>query len=180
MLGVEPSSIGYDRCASYHVDVLVAMTDSPTDRHGDPLMATQFEQLLARKLQDPRIKEAYDDACDRAVLQQHLTTLRREGGLTQAEVGKRMGVRQPTVSELENELEPDPRLSTVQRYARAVGARVSWSVAARDHRAHVGLFVSRTGSVDLDFRTTVTRWAGGQGEPIEWPTSKRTQFARCA
>ena len=65
-------------------------------------------------------------ADDHANMMASLVALRRET-LTQAEVGERMGVTQPTVAELER-YDANPRLSTVRRYALAVGAIVTTRV----------------------------------------------------
>lgn len=58
-----------------------------------------------------------------------LVRIRRESGLTQQDVADRMGVSQQAVYKLER-YDADPRQSTVQRYANAVGALV-------EHRVYV-------------------------------------------
>lgn len=67
--------------------------------------------------------DAIVDVESRSFLLDMLVGLRRTHGLTQTEVAERMGVTQPTISDLETQT-GDPRLSTVQRYARAVGAEL--------------------------------------------------------
>jgi transcriptional regulator with XRE-family HTH domain len=52
-----------------------------------------------------------------------LVSVRRQRGLTQAEVAERMGRSQPAVSDFER-LGGDPHLSTIRRYALAVGVDV--------------------------------------------------------
>ena len=52
-----------------------------------------------------------------------LVAMRRAAGLSQNEVAERMGTSQPAVARLEAGL-VDARMSTVQRYAAAVGARL--------------------------------------------------------
>mgnify|MGYP000868804605 CR=1 FL=1 len=56
-----------------------------------------------------------------------LVEYRRQLGMSQTEVGRRMGVTQPTVSAFEAE-GSNPRVETLQRYARAIGARLVLSV----------------------------------------------------
>lgn len=56
-----------------------------------------------------------------------LVQIRRERGLTQAQVGAIMGVSQPTVAEFEA-TGSNPRLSTIRRYAQAVEALVRHEV----------------------------------------------------
>ena len=86
--------------------------------------AAAFEQ---EGMNDPEFLAAYRDAIARHQLLDALVAERRACSLTQKEVARRMGVKQPTVSGFETE-DSDPRLSTLQRYARAVGARVGWKL----------------------------------------------------
>jgi transcriptional regulator with XRE-family HTH domain len=83
----------------------------------------ELETYLSRAQQDPVFRAAYEDADERHSIIDRLVALRRLRRLSQTAVAARMGVRQPTVSGFETE-DSDPRLSTLQRYARAVGARL--------------------------------------------------------
>ncbi len=56
-----------------------------------------------------------------------LLELRRKHHISQEIVAERMGVSQPTVSAFEN-YDSNPTLSTIRRYALAVGARISFQV----------------------------------------------------
>ena len=60
-----------------------------------------------------------------------LTSLRRELGLSQAEVASRMGTSQSAVARLEAG-QGDVRMSTIERYAAAVGHVVQWRLEG-DH-----------------------------------------------
>ena len=62
---------------------------------------------------------------------------RRDLDLSQEEVARRMGVSQPTVSEFER-YDNDPKLSTIRRYAHAVGLLI-------DHRVRVDHGLERMG-----------------------------------
>lgn len=61
----------------------------------------------------------------------NILSARKESGLTQAEVAKLMGSSVPAVSRLENSLQtgsrPSPSLDTLQRYANALGKRLTIS-----------------------------------------------------
>ncbi len=83
----------------------------------------EFEATLNEASQDPAFRAAYEDALERHSILDRLVGLRRARQLSQAAIAARMGVRQPTVSGFETE-DSDPRLSTLQRYARAVEARL--------------------------------------------------------
>ena len=56
-----------------------------------------------------------------------LLTLRRELGLSQAEVALRMGTSQSAVARLEAGA-TDARASTLERYAAAIGGEINWSL----------------------------------------------------
>jgi DNA-binding XRE family transcriptional regulator len=85
----------------------------------DPDLEMEIEFAVAMEMD--RLT-AFDDETQRGRVVLELVTLREAFGLTQTDIGKRMGVEQPTVSQFENGA--DPRLSTLQRYARALGAKV--------------------------------------------------------
>jgi transcriptional regulator with XRE-family HTH domain len=86
-------------------------------------MRDDLSRYLKVQLCDPDVAAAYAD--DRALLEllESLVVRRRELGLSQRAVAKAMGTTQSAVSELER-AEADPRISTLQRYARAVGMQV--------------------------------------------------------
>lgn len=60
----------------------------------------------------------------RDLLIQELTRLRERAGLSQAEVARRMQVRQPRISEFERLGDRSVYLDTLMNYAEAVGARI--------------------------------------------------------
>ena len=60
---------------------------------------------------------------------QSLIAIRLQMGLSQETVGSRMGVSQPSVAAFES-LDSNPTLSTIRRYALAVGAHISHQVTA--------------------------------------------------
>ena len=61
------------------------------------------------------------------VILDQILAARKEAGLTQAQVAARMGTQTPAVARLESALatgKHSPSLSTLKRYARALGKRV--------------------------------------------------------
>lgn len=66
----------------------------------------------------------------RRVLGQDLATQRHRLGLSQTEVAARMGTSQSAVARLEAG-SGDVRLSTVERYAAAVGIELDWRLRRR-------------------------------------------------
>jgi transcriptional regulator with XRE-family HTH domain len=76
---------------------------------------------------DPSITARVAAALERRELARELAERRRTAGLTQSQVAERMGTSQGQVTRFESGA--DTRLSTVARYAAAVGMKVEWAVA---------------------------------------------------
>jgi DNA-binding XRE family transcriptional regulator len=60
-----------------------------------------------------------------------LTAQRRAAGLSQTEVAARMGTSQSAVARLETG-DADVRVSTLERYAAAIGSQLAWQARAQD------------------------------------------------
>jgi transcriptional regulator with XRE-family HTH domain len=58
-----------------------------------------------------------------------LINLRKSGGISQETVADRMGITQPAVAAFERE-DSNPTLSSIRRYALAVGAKVNYEVSS--------------------------------------------------
>lgn len=82
------------------------------------------EETSKERPEFPRMVEAALDA--RRLLRQ-LAKERESLGVTQAEVAVRMATSQPAVARIEAG-ETDAKLSTVDRYAAALGRRIEWKV----------------------------------------------------
>lgn len=78
--------------------------------------------------EDPQVKAALEDAETYARLVETLVGHRNRCQIPQSVVAERMGTTQSRVSSFER-LGGDPRLSTIQRYARAVDAKIKVVVA---------------------------------------------------
>jgi transcriptional regulator with XRE-family HTH domain len=66
-------------------------------------------------------------AAERGRLVAELTARRRAAGLSQTEIAARMRTSQSAVARLEAG-NADVRMSTVERYAEAIGSRIAWEV----------------------------------------------------
>jgi len=91
---------------------------SPRDPHEPP--DDLDEMVAAFSREDPAFKGLYEADLARGELLFALRDIRRALGLTQTQVAAAMGTSQSAVAKLER-AESDPRLSTVARYALAVG-----------------------------------------------------------
>jgi DNA-binding XRE family transcriptional regulator len=69
-------------------------------------------------------------SAERRRLVADLTTQRRAAGLSQTEVAARMGTSQSAVARLETG-DADVRVSTLERYAAAIGSQLAWQARAR-------------------------------------------------
>ncbi|MGH9118304.1 MAG: helix-turn-helix domain-containing protein [Acidimicrobiales bacterium] len=76
---------------------------------------------------DPSIHSRVAAALERRELARQLAERRLTAGLTQSQLAKRMGTSQGQVTRFESGA--DTRLSTVARYAAAVGMKVEWTLA---------------------------------------------------
>jgi len=68
--------------------------------------------------------EAYDGLATEYALVRELLGARSRASLTQEEVAERMGTTKSAVSRLESAGKHSPSVSTLQKYAEAVGSRV--------------------------------------------------------
>jgi DNA-binding XRE family transcriptional regulator len=94
--------------------------------------AAFIEKALRRK----GFGEAYEGRKEEYALVRELLTARAQAGLTQEAVAARMGTTKSAVSRLEAAGKSSPSVTTLQRYAQAVGCRVEikFVPAAADRR----------------------------------------------
>lgn len=86
---------------------------------------------------NPQFPALVDAALERRLFLRDLAAWRERLGLSQTAVAGRMGTSQSAVARLEAG-EADVRLSTVERYAAALGVRVVWQVVGADGPAGTG------------------------------------------
>lgn len=85
------------------------------------------EIIDERTEKNPEFAEMVDAALERRQLLRELAKRRTQKGITQQVVAERMSTSQSAVARMEAG-EVDARLSTVERYAAAVGQRVEWNL----------------------------------------------------
>ena len=118
-------------------------------------MKTHTEMIATWK-KDPEFRKAYDALEEEFALFDELFKARRRVGLTQAEVAERMETKTPAVARLEaggGSKKHSPSISTLQKYAEAVGCRleiklVPLSPSAREEQSSYTK-KSRTGQMDV-------------------------------
>jgi DNA-binding phage protein len=82
-----------------------------------------FDELA---IDDPEVQLRVDAALQRRELARALADRRRAAGLTQVAIAARMGTSQGQVTRFESGA--DTRLSTVARYAAALGVQLDWTI----------------------------------------------------
>jgi DNA-binding XRE family transcriptional regulator len=99
-------------------------------------MRDELDDLLGIDTEDPTQRLALELVESDDQLMRKLVAWRRRRGLTQEEIGRRMGVTQPAVAAFER-TDADPKLSTIRRYALAVGVLIKHAVTELVHTSPV-------------------------------------------
>ncbi|AIX76137.1 Cro/Cl family transcriptional regulator (plasmid) [Pantoea sp. PSNIH2] len=100
-------------------------------------MARTLDQMLATE--KPEVVAKAQKAATDMLLNIHLAELRDRMNLTQGEIAASLGVRQPTVSEMEKPGR-DLKLSSIKRYVEASGGKLRLDVELPDG-THYGFAV---------------------------------------
>lgn len=96
---------------------------------------SDVERLIAElKAEDPEFADGFERGYEAFRLGAMLQLAREDAGMTQQQVAERMGTKKSAISRLENNA-GDVRLSTLQRYAEAVGRRIVVEVAEPEEQA---------------------------------------------
>jgi transcriptional regulator with XRE-family HTH domain len=138
-----------------------------------------FAKYLTEALENAEVHAGFEDSQALNSLVDELVALRKYLGLSQTDVAREMGVKQPTVSGFENE-GSDPRISTLQRYARAVDGKIEFRLVSNCEDGFSGR-VKSYASAESNVRTHVStkstaldlRFCGSDS----YADSKRSDFA---
>jgi DNA-binding XRE family transcriptional regulator len=87
-------------------------------------VAHDHEEFLARAMERKGLAAAYAERADEFELVRELLSARANAGLTQEQVAESMGTTASVVSRLEAVGKHSPSVSTLKKYARAVGCDV--------------------------------------------------------
>lgn len=142
---------------------------------------SSLEELLGLSENDPVMRRAQLLVDNDAALLNHLIQVRKDRGLKQSDVARLLGISQASVAAFER-YNNDPKLSTVRRYAQAVGALVCHQVEPDSGQ----LFDERAKSWKASFTTNafnVTEANFGHvifGQVAMAAEQKRTDFALSA
>ncbi|KMJ46483.1 helix-turn-helix transcriptional regulator [Xenorhabdus khoisanae] len=85
----------------------------------------KLHTLKIKALQNPEVKQAYDELEPEFELINTLLSMRKEAGLTQQQVAERMGTKESNISRLEKG-KSNPTLNTLLSYAKACGFQLNF------------------------------------------------------
>lgn len=92
-------------------------------------MARTLDNMLARE--EPKVVSQAEKKAAEMLLNIHLAELRERLNLTQAELAQAMGIRQPSISDMEKPGR-DLKLSSLKRYVEASGGKLRIDVELPD------------------------------------------------
>ena len=84
-----------------------------------------FKSFKAKALADPKVREEYNSLATAYGLRKNMIKLRKEAGLTQEELAKKLHTKKSNISRLENvNSKISPKISTIEEYAKAIGYKL--------------------------------------------------------
>jgi len=110
------------------------------------------KQALLARTDEALIELGTENASADNDMRWALIQARRDAGLSQRELADYLGVKQATISRFESP-ENDPRLSTIRRYATAVGALIAHRVTteSRMFRSDGWVMVEASSMIPIQF-----------------------------
>ena len=91
-------------------------------------MSDLKKYITKRKSDSPDFAEGFDEGYGNFRIGLMLKQARLDAGLTQSQVAQAIGTQKTAISRLENHVE-DVKLSTVEKYAQALGRRIEIKIA---------------------------------------------------
>lgn len=84
--------------------------------------------IRERKARDPEFAKGFDSGYEQFKIGAMLKQARVEAGITQEELAARLHTKKTAISRIENHAE-DIKLSTIERFAEAIGKRLTLKIA---------------------------------------------------
>ena len=91
-------------------------------------MSDLKKYIEKRKATNPEFAEGFDEGYENFRIGIMLKQARLDAGLTQDEVASAIGTRKTAISRLENHIQ-DVKLSTLEKYVKALGKRIEIKIA---------------------------------------------------
>ena len=84
--------------------------------------------IEARKARDPRFTDGFEIGYEQFKIGVILRAAREDAGLTQDDLAEKLNTKKSAISRIENHAE-DIRLSTLEKFAEAIGKRLTLKIA---------------------------------------------------
>ena len=97
-----------------------------------PKKSIKYEEFKAQRLADPRIRAEYDALEPQFRLIRDIISLRNELNLSQVQLAKLVGTKQPDISRLERG-DGNITINKLHRLAKALGADLDISLKLKPH-----------------------------------------------
>ena len=91
-------------------------------------MSDLKKYIKRRKARDPKFARGFDSGYEQFKIGAMLKQAREEAGITQEELATRLHTKKTAISRIENHAE-DIKLSTLEKFARALGKHLRLEVA---------------------------------------------------
>ena len=91
-------------------------------------MSDLQKYIKKRKARDPEFAKNFDSGYEQFKIGVMLKQARQEAGFTQEELAARLHTKKTAISRIENHAE-DIKLSTLERFAEAIGKRLTLKIA---------------------------------------------------
>jgi len=91
-------------------------------------MSDLQKYIEKRKSRDPEFAKNFDSGYEQFKIGVLLKQARQDAGFTQEEVAERLQTKKTAISRIENHAE-DIKLSTLERFAEAIGKRLTLKIA---------------------------------------------------
>ena len=91
-------------------------------------MSDLQKYIRKRKARDPEFAKEFDSGYEQFKIGVMLKQAREDAGLTQEELARRLHTKKTAISRIENHAE-DIKLSTLERFAEAIGRRLTLRIA---------------------------------------------------
>jgi transcriptional regulator with XRE-family HTH domain len=127
-----------------------------TVERDDDVAADLDDRVHPTAGQHPEFQAAASDTRDRLDFLNDFARLRRRMRISQKEIARRMSTTQSAISELEKGI-VEPRISTVQRYARILGYRIR--LVREPAAPYTNRAVDYPSSLTADVRPSATAWS---------------------
>jgi transcriptional regulator with XRE-family HTH domain len=110
------------------------------------------EDLLQQELQDPAFRAEWERTALARAIAAHIVRYRGEQGLTQKELAKRLGMKQPQIARMEGG-EYNPTIDTLARIAAVTGVEINIDIRPRGRRPKLATKRAQTDAVVADFES---------------------------